>query len=450
MLDLLSVNPKICLMGASLGTGNRGVSALSAALVGLVRLSAPQAVPVLLIGHRSSEAFKLQSENRQVTEVEVVNYRKSVSAPLDQQLWWICVLAFVFRFFPAFREQVLKRNRWVRTVATSLWVGDIRGGDSFSDIYGFRRFVVGCLPVLAVLSINPNFLLFPQTYGPFKSRASQMVAAFILRRAKYIISRDHDSIALAERLARKRVLFSPDVAFTLPSIRPQDDGIFPPISRKSGVQLVGINVNGLMFNGGYTGRNMFGLTLNYKRFLTLFIHRLLSETDADLLFVPHTFAPPNSVESDPEACRAVISQFKRDFSNRLHLVEAPHNQSEIKWIIGQCNFFVGSRMHACIAALSQAIPAIGVAYSKKFQGVFNSVGVGEWVIDARVLTEDQAVLRAFELFDQRFQMRKRLADSIPSAQGRIHEVFRSVFNGENYSNGEAENASESNGAVSRG
>ena len=37
-------------------------------------------------------------------------------------------------------------------------------------------------------------------------------------------------------------------------------------------------------------------------------------------------------------------------------------------------------MHACIAALSHGIPTTAVAYSKKFIGFFDSVGLGDYVM----------------------------------------------------------------------
>ena len=65
------------------------------------------------------------------------------------------------------------------------------------------------------------------------------------------------------------------------------------------------------------------------------------------------------------------------------IVDREYDQHEIKGVIGMCDFFVGSRMHACIGALSQGIPCVGVAYSMKFRGVFESVGVADWVVDSR-------------------------------------------------------------------
>ncbi len=85
------------------------------------------------------------------------------------------------------------------------------------------------------------------------------------------------------------------------------------------------------------------------------------------------------------------STIPAEFRDRIYLISKKYNQHEIKGVIGTCDFFVGSRMHACIAALSQGIPTIGVAYSKKFRGVFESMNAGDWVIDARSTDSSSAV-----------------------------------------------------------
>ena len=78
----------------------------------------------------------------------------------------------------------------------------------------------------------------------------------------------------------------------------------------------------------------------------------------------------------------------REFTGRIHMLHGEHDQHAVKGIIGLCSFFIGSRMHACIAALSQGIPTVAVAYSKKFMGVFESAGMGHMVVDARDTSTD--------------------------------------------------------------
>jgi colanic acid/amylovoran biosynthesis protein len=95
------------------------------------------------------------------------------------------------------------------------------------------------------------------------------------------------------------------------------------------------------FNGGYTRDNMFGLAMDYKAFVHQLAEEILVKTDAHLLLIPHTFAPAGHVESDNEASQHVLESLAPRFSGRAHLVSRKYDQSEIKSIIGMCDFFKG-------------------------------------------------------------------------------------------------------------
>jgi polysaccharide pyruvyl transferase WcaK-like protein len=451
-------------MGASLGTGNRGVSALGASLVKLLSDGQRSDTTVgMLLGRRTARAFALRTGNR-VLSIETLNFRLALHTAFGRNLLLWFALACLYRAFPlaGWRAFLRRRHPLIRATAEAQLIGDIRGGDSFSDIYGVRGFLLGSLAVLAVVLVRGHIVLFPQTYGPYKSPIARAVACFILRRASIILSRDRESMTTVTQLigATTRCQFCPDVAFSLEARPPEKLSIEPPlppsvvsgpwsvvpsapctvlgppssvaspvVRRPSSVVpcLVGLNVNGLMFNGGYTRNNMFGLKLNYPRFLVRLLEALLENPNQHLLLVPHTFAPPTSVESDPGACRTARDQLAPELRARVHLVEGEYDQSEIKWIIGQCDFFIGSRMHACIAALSQGIPAVGVAYSKKFRGVFETVGAEDSVIDGRDVDAEQAVNRVLELYAQRETLRQTLSSRVPLAQQRLYEVFQQLL-----------------------
>ena len=76
-------------------------------------------------------------------------------------------------------------------------------------------------------------------------------------------------------------------------------------------------------------------------------------------------------------------------------------------------------MHACIAALSQSIPAVGIAYSKKFQGVFESIGLGNCVADAFQCSKDELLSTVTTVFENREQMRKHLDEIMPGVKTNI-------------------------------
>jgi len=77
---------------------------------------------------------------------------------------------------------------WVSKILASKVHLSIAGGDSFSDIYGLRRFIYVALPQILVLLLGKPLVLLPQTYGPLKGRCSRMIARFIFRRAALICS----------------------------------------------------------------------------------------------------------------------------------------------------------------------------------------------------------------------------------------------------------------------
>ena len=107
----------------------------------------------------------------------------------------------------------------------------------------------------------------------------------------------------------------------------------------------------------------------------------------------------------------------------IFLLKGNHDQNEIKYIIGLCDYFIGSRMHACIAALSQMIPAVGLAYSKKFLGVFDSIGVDDLVIDLRTKSKDGIIAHLSKAFFEREATAQKLSQTVPKAQEEISEIF---------------------------
>jgi len=424
----------VCIYGASLDTGNMGVSALAASVFKLIQQFGPDAHVSLLIGNRSSDPQQLLHDGRTIS-VDVVNYRMSPRAKLQEHLYWILFMACVYRAIPipGLRNLIRRKNRWVRTVLDADFIGDINGGDSFSDIYGKSKMVTYTMPSIITLILKKDLVMLPQTYGPFKSWLSRRIAGFILKRARKIVSRDKESIPLIEELlgahpSRDEISYCPDVAFTLESILPDDAKIEPALDTETKTPLVGINVNGLMYNGGYSRDNMFGLKMNYREFITRLLQRLLGETDCRILLVPHTFGAPGNVNSDPDASQKALDGLPEADQARVHMLREKINQNHIKGVISHCDFFIGSRMHSCIAALSQGIPTVGVAYSKKFIGVFNSIGLGEMVVDARSLDTDAALEEVLSCFGSREDVAARISQPVAAAKERIRETFSGLLN----------------------
>lgn len=424
-----------CLMGAALDTGNMGVSALATSVVTLVVGQQPDARIFFFVGRRGEDPYQIQIGDRKLT-IPVINFRLAPNVHPGEHLFGLLMLALIFRLIPSlhFRRLLLGRNSRLNAIAEADFVGDIRGGDSFSDIYGLRGMIVGSIPIVIALLLGKDLILLPQTYGPYKSRTAQCIARFILQRVRIILSRDKEGLKVVKDLLVKlppegTLRFCPDVAFALESRIPDPLPVRPVLDLGHSVPTFGLNVSGLLYNGGFTKDNMFGLAFDYRHFARNLAGAILLNTDARLLLVPHTFAPKGNVESDPDACEELFHTFAPRYPGRVYIVTRECGPSGIKGIIGLCDFFVGSRMHACIGALSQGIPTIGVGYSRKFQGVFDSVGARHLVVDGRLGSEQQAIEAIFSAYRRKDQEREFIREKVAAAQILLRQIFREILGG---------------------
>lgn len=269
---------------------------------------------------------------------------------------------------------------------------DITGGDSFTDIYGPKRlFYMTITKLLARLARKP-LILAPQTLGPFTKRWSKAIAAFTRTHATSVFTRDALSIQHLKEIAPNvKATQSTDVAFVMPYTRRE----FPADDRVR----VGINVSGLLFNGGYTGRNELGLKDSYPALIEALCRAFTAMPQVDLHFIGHVNSERAPIEDDYRVCATLAARHSGS-------VLAPRFTSpiEAKGYIAGLDFFVGARMHATIAAFSAGVPVIPMAYSRKFAGVFGALGYNECV-DLKIYSNELALSKILEGFRNRLDLK---------------------------------------------
>jgi colanic acid/amylovoran biosynthesis protein len=372
---------KVCLLGVTFDSPNLGVGALLYGAVGGILNCYPNAVISVLDYGRQRFRRTLVLHGR-TTSIEFVNMRFSKKFYLRNNIAFLILMAVLNRYlFPKWlQNKIIQGNPILRHLQETDVVASIAGGDSFSDIYGLVRLLYETLPQFLVLLMGKRLVLFPQTLGPFKSWISQRIA------------------------------------------RPHGIDLGNLVERRAETPLVGLNVSGLLNSGGYSGSNMFGLKVDYPAMVRRLVEYVISEKGARVLLVPHVHGEPGSsgdLESDERACSQLYEELKAKFPGKLFLVEGIRTTPEIKYVIGCCDLFIGSRMHACIAALSLEVPAIALSYSDKFKGVWQSINMQELVADPRQLDEREIIRVIGEAFEKREQLRQQLRQTIPNVKQQI-------------------------------
>ncbi len=422
---------KFCLLGATFATDNMGVGALTAGAIDTVLHMFPDAEIYLLDYGKNRESYRYDFGGRPVP-IGLINLRFSKKFYLKNNIAYLVLLSWLIRLVPfrSLREKICSCNEYLNQIAQMDVFASIAGGDSFSDIYGLPRLFYVSLPQFLVLSMGRTLFLLPQTIGPFKGRVAKFIARFILKRAKLIYSRDHEGFKEIRVLMGKsniagKLKFCYDVGFVMSPKEPQKT-VPEEIGewRQSACPVVGLNVSGLLFMGGYTRDNMFGLKVDYHDVLKDII-RLIMDKGACVLLVPHVFG--DGGESDAVACGKIYDEAKPVYKERISLVRGSYNQNEIKYVIGQCDLFIGARMHACIAALSQNIPAVSIAYSKKFRGVMQTIGMDALVVDPRTMDRAEILRIVASSFENRSFLGGQLARKMPEVKKAVRSMMGQIY-----------------------
>ena len=375
------------LMWHSLGSGNLGVGALTESNIAIVRGVADRlglSVRFLILGTSDTTEPELAEELRAAGHQLVV------------------------------RRIRLFRREFVDAIRTCDLVLDIGEGDSFADIYGLKRFLFYWRSKSMVCGLGKPLVLSPQTLGPFDSWLARLLAGRIMRRCRRVFSRDRLSTDYLRQLGlHANVTETIDVAFRLP---------FKPPERQPGEKLkFGINVSGLLWNGGYTGKNQFGLRIDYPSTMRTLLKTLAQRTDVEVHLISHVIEPHIPVEDDVLAARKLAAEFPGAI-----VAPAFTRPSDVKTYIAGMDFVTGARMHACIAALSAGVAVVPLAYSRKFNGLLQTLGY-EWLADGRAMNEPEVVDIIMRGFMQRDTLVAQARAAASNALQRL-EIYEQGLN----------------------
>ena len=402
-----------CLMGASLHTGNLGVSALSLSVIEAIAKRQPDWTPLLLDYSRGNTTAQISLSDGSILKIGHVGTSPS------RRFW---------RSDNLLRMQVCQTLGFPHVALNafhgSKGVLDVSGGDSFTDLYGPARFQDVTLRKSIAIKAGGKLILMPQTYGPYSTEKTRRVARNLIKKSQVAWARDPRSFErLSELMAganvTDRLQQGVDVAFGLPLLEPE-----PLLAeqvrswRESPETVIGINISGLIYNGGAEAQEQYGLKDNYRELIDQLVRKFLSNDDVRVVFVPHVVPHGYPLESDTIASREVWKKLPEEYRNRVDILPELDDPRIAKWIISHFDWFCGTRMHSTIASLSTKVPTGALAYSLKTKGVFETCGAGDCVVELRDAQKEEAISGMLDCFHRRDEVRNRLEESM----ARVTEV----------------------------
>lgn len=284
---------------------------------------------------------------------------------------------------------------------------DFTQGDSFTDIYGQERFDDWTKVKEYIINKGVPLVLGSQTIGPFRDKENEKRAAAVINRCKEVFVRDRDSLEYTKLISGRTPILTTDVAFFLPY---KDTGY-----KKSNI--IGFNPSGLLWNGGYTSDNQFGLSMDYQVFCRKAITYAI-KNGFEVHLIGHVISDDLSQkDNDCVAVKALHEEFPET-------IVAPmfDNPMDAKTYISNMSAFIGARMHATIASISSGVPVLPFSYSRKFEGLFGTLKY-DYIIHGKEDSLDEALTKFKEFI---CTIAKVKEDTIHS-QGIIEEMKQDML-----------------------
>ncbi len=418
---------KVAIFGAAPDTGNMGVSALLNATISGLRRNIENVEFVIADNGIGIRQGNIRINHGEELNVTFIGMRAGWRLYLSENL---LAMEFMSRLgkFGAVLNPILKELDSCDAVL------DVSGGDSFSDIYGRKRFLSILRPKRIAINRAIPLILLPQTYGPFKTASYRHAASKVTKCAKISWSRDINSYEILKKLVgssfdEKYHRSGVDMAFGLvPDFRKEK--ISPQIgSYIDGTKpVVGLNVSGLIYLDKKSAKENYGFQLDYTNLIKAFVAWLLDQTDANIILIPHVMAEVGNYESDYEASLQVQKELDGEHRARLDITLQTLSENEVKGVISQCDWFCGTRMHATIASLSTQVPTSSIVYSDKAAGVFQCCGQEGQIIDPRKEDFDTALQKLKESFLSRTKIKESLGKNIPPVIENVENQYREIAN----------------------
>ena len=377
----------IILANATISNGNKGCVALCYSVLYLVDYILSQRdIPYRLY---LTDSHEDEGKHSVCISGKNIQY-ESIGYPTPNS--WKHLLGYISQF--------RKNYRLYKIFKQADYIMDIGQGDSFADIYGAKRFDKIDRIHRTARFLSKPYILLPQTIGPFTNPVIRQKAIKSITGASLVMTRDGQSLDYVKELAgsKPHVKEFIDVAFFLPYTKMNFDNDFVH---------VGLNISGLLWNGGYTRNNQFGLKTDYQQAMRKVLIWFLSKEKVKVHLISHVVAGERNIENDYEVA---FDLWKTMHHDRLVLAPLFLSPIDAKSYIAGMDFFMGARMHATIAAFSAGVPVVPMAYSRKFNGLFIDTLSYSHVIDLKEDDENTILTMVKEDFSNRDSLQQEIAD----------------------------------------
>lgn len=242
----------------------------------------------------------------------------------------------------------------------------------------------------------------------------------VLKKMDFIFARETITFDyLKTLLPSNKFTLIPDMAFMLEDVEEEFNSIAK--LRKNSGPLYGLTVRDWNFPNF---SNPAELMNNYIFALRDVIEKEVDKHDASFVFVPQVIVKHGD---DAEVALKIKSLLRKDIQDRFLVLRDDISPVQVKSLIANFDYFIGTRMHSNIFATSMKIPTIAIAYEKKTNGIMHTVNLDDYVIEMNEVTSDKLAALIEKQSANGIEIRAQLNEIIPEIRKNVLEQMKAVL-----------------------
>ena len=304
-----------------------------------------------------------------------------------------------------------------RAVAKSAMLLDA-AGVSFSD--GREKFLpFNILTMLPAVFMGVPAVKCSQAMGPFKGRVNRLAAGWFLPRLHKVFARGLKTKEHLDGLGNVPSAHASDLVFCLEP-EPLPAGLSLPTAPEGG-SLIGISPSSLVESKS-TKRG-----LDYCGTLAGFIHRATRGGKNHVILVPHSIRldTDKSRNNDLPTCRRIMDLLQHP--EHCTLLDRELKPAQLKTVVHGCDYFIASRFHSMVAALSGAVPLIVCGWGHKYLEVLDDFGLAHMAFDFSEMCFDTLWRRFGELVQNGEEVKSQIVENLPRVREQSARQFTFII-----------------------
>lgn len=293
--------------------------------------------------------------------------------PITLLLWAACYVPAFKAILPVGVKKILE------DMAKSDAIVQV-GGSFFVDLYGASQYR---LMLCSIISGKPIYLL-GHSLGPFNGYLYKKLAGWCLSRAENIVLRDEVSCELfRSSFPELSYIYGADTAWLVPSSK-----------NTTKEKTVAITVREL---APFDTR--LGITqTEYEGVIERLCMHLIS-LGYSIKFFSTCTSFDNYHKDDRTVAHSIVDRLDQESQKFVEVIDDELTDVELGEELSRCSFTVGTRLHSCIISMNFGTPAIAISYEHKSIGLYEAMGISDYVFDLANVDESTLHSKVLSLAD---------------------------------------------------